>query len=45
LGWGKSVGADQAYLQVRAENSVARELYASLGFVERYGYHYRVSPA
>jgi N-acetylglutamate synthase len=45
LGWGKSVGADQAYLQVRAENSVARKLYASLGFVERYGYHYRVSPA
>lgn len=42
LAWGQSAGAEQAYLQVRVENPVARQLYASLGFVERYGYHYRV---
>jgi ribosomal protein S18 acetylase RimI-like enzyme len=34
-------GARVAYLQVEAENRVARTLYASLGFIDAYGYHYR----
>lgn len=34
-------GARQAYLQVGSDNSVARRLYARLGFVFAYRYHYR----
>ncbi|MES2188167.1 MAG: GNAT family N-acetyltransferase [Pseudomonadota bacterium] len=45
LRWGRSVGAHQAYLQVRAENPAALRLYGALGFGELYRYHYRVPPA
>lgn len=44
LQWGRDVGAGSAYLQVRAVNGVARSLYAGLGFVEVYGYHYQIPP-
>jgi ribosomal protein S18 acetylase RimI-like enzyme len=45
LQWGVQAGAASAYLQVRATNGAARSLYASLGFEEAYGYHYRLPPA
>jgi ribosomal protein S18 acetylase RimI-like enzyme len=38
-------GATRMYLQVERDNEAARALYASLGFSEAYGYHYRVKPA
>ncbi len=44
LQWGRDAGATSAYLQVRAQNEVARKLYAGLGFGEVYGYHYRIPP-
>ncbi len=34
-------GATSAYLQVGAENDVAQRLYARLGFLQAYRYHYR----
>lgn len=34
-------GARQAYLQVGSDNEVAKRLYARLGFVFAYRYHYR----
>lgn len=34
-------GASSGYLQVAAENSAAKRLYAGLGFVHAYEYHYR----
>lgn len=37
--WG--LGARQAYLQVGADNTAARRLYAQYGFAERYPYWYR----
>lgn len=44
LQWGRDAGAASAYLLVRAQNEVARRLYAGLGFSEVYGYHYRIPP-
>ena len=38
---GHDAGATRAYLQVSAENHVARALYAQLGFVEAYRYTQR----
>lgn len=38
-------GAASAYLQVGADNHAARRIYARMGFVDAYGYHYRVAPA
>jgi ribosomal protein S18 acetylase RimI-like enzyme len=38
-------GADRLYLQVEDDNAGARALYASLGFTDHHGYHYRVAPA
>ncbi|WP_291588910.1 GNAT family N-acetyltransferase [Comamonas sp. UBA7528] len=42
LHWVAAHGAQQVDLQVRGGNRVAEQLYASLGFVPAYGYHYRV---
>ncbi len=42
LQWAAAQGAQQVDLQVRGGNQVAEQLYASLGFVPVYGYHYRV---
>lgn len=45
LGWGAAAGASKAVLQVLAANIAARRLYAALGFVAAYPYHYRVDSA
>ena len=37
----QAAGARVAYLQVDAANTSARALYAALGFVDGYAYHYR----
>ena len=39
-----STGATAAYLQVDGDNATARRIYQRLGFVDGYGYHYRVPP-
>lgn len=42
LAWGAARGHDEAVLQVLADNDPARALYASLGFVDAFPYHYRI---
>ncbi len=37
-------GAKVAYLQVEADNDAAHRIYARLGFVDAYTYHYRQAP-
>lgn len=39
-----NAGATMAYLQVGADNEAARRIYHRMGFVDAYGYHYRVAP-
>ena len=39
---GRSAGARHAYLQVSEDNTIARRLYESLGFVTAYTYTHRV---
>ena len=41
LQWAQCNGATAAFLQVEASNAAAIRLYASLGFVAAYSYHYR----
>jgi N-acetylglutamate synthase len=40
--WGKSKGAEMAYLQVREANTSATALYQTIGFQKAYSYHHRV---
>lgn len=42
-GWALGHGAPSLYLQVARENSGARALYASSGFTDHHGYHYRLA--
>ena len=41
---GSARGASVAYLQVEADNAVARRLYARFGFVDAYSYRYMAPP-
>lgn len=43
LGWARSRGIRAMSLQVLESNTIARALYASLGFAEHHRYHYRVT--
>jgi ribosomal protein S18 acetylase RimI-like enzyme len=42
LAWAKSRGAENSYLQVMENNAPALGLYTKLGYVDGYGYWYRV---
>jgi ribosomal protein S18 acetylase RimI-like enzyme len=42
LDWAISEGAKNSYLQVMENNAPALGLYAKLGYVDAYGYWYRV---
>ena len=42
LGWAKSQGAKQSYLQVMKNNGPALVMYSKLGYQDAYGYWYRV---
>jgi ribosomal protein S18 acetylase RimI-like enzyme len=42
LAWGKKNGAQNAYLQVMQNNSIALRLYSQLGFTQAYEYWYRM---
>lgn len=44
LAWGKSRGAQRAFLQVVAENQAAIKMYQHLGFTRSYRYWYRRKP-
>lgn len=44
LNWARSAGANHSAIQVLADNEVALNLYASLGFGEVYPYTYRRAP-
>jgi ribosomal protein S18 acetylase RimI-like enzyme len=41
----QAAGARTGYLQVDAGNAAALTVYRRLGFLDTYGYHYRLSPA
>jgi N-acetylglutamate synthase len=41
LSWARGAGAAKAYLQVEADNTAARRVYAKFGFVDAYTYWYR----
>lgn len=43
LSWSAQTGARSMALQVLESNTVARALYASLGFIDHHPYHYRVA--
>jgi N-acetylglutamate synthase len=42
VAWADKAGAERAYLQVRADNEVARDLYRTLGFTDAYRYTHRM---
>jgi GNAT superfamily N-acetyltransferase len=44
LHWGRTQGAETAWLSVIHANTNALALYRQLGFTESYRYHYRVAP-
>ncbi len=40
--WAGKAGAERAYLQVREQNEVARDLYRTIGFTDAYRYTHRI---